>query len=284
MNKHISEKINDALALDSRYVHRNTQKYLTQHDKALDEIVNGKKIGHWIWYVFPQLTGLGHGNIQYDIESPERAIECLENPTFLHNYHTTLTALSKSNGKLLNSIFKDDDKKVISSLTLFEWAASRIPQNQDIKALQRTIQNVRNKFGTNKCCNYTQRVIQNYEKQQFQTVLKNLRNSNKCARKLSAEEIISIFVDAKDAGHYTNGNSRLPLDNNILPEKAQLMRKFSVAFQKECEGQKLTFSNTNGVNKNGMRTKSVMNFLGVNNTAELQRIVNGAVQNKFIDF
>ena len=80
MNKHISDKINDALALDSRYVYQNTQKYLTQHDKVLDEIVNGKKIGHWIWYVFPQLIGLGsvYGNKEYDIESPKQAIEMSE--------------------------------------------------------------------------------------------------------------------------------------------------------------------------------------------------------------
>jgi hypothetical protein len=183
--------------------------------------------------------------------------------------------LYNSNGKSLNDIFQGDDKKVISSLTLFEWAASRIPQNKG-KELQRTIQNVRERFDAKKCCDYTQATIKSYEIQKFQTVLKNLCKSNECARQLSAKEIISIFVDAKDAGHYTNGTPRLPLGSNIPPEKAQLMRKFSVEFQKECKSQDLTFSNTNGVNKNGMRTKSVMNFLGVNNIVELQMIVKSA--------
>ena len=44
------------------------------------------------------------------------------------------------------------------------------------------------------------------------------------------------------------------------------MRKFSVAFQKECKEQGLTFSNTakGNTNKNGMRTKSVVAFLNQN--------------------
>ena len=263
MNKHISKKINDALQ--------------SQHNKALLEIRNGKKQGHWIWYVFPQLAGLGSasGNKEYDIESPQLAIECLQNPRFLHNYHQTLTALSESNGTSLRNIFQYDDVKVISSLTLFEWAASRIPQNQNITDLQRTIQNVRNRFGK-ECCHRTQKKIQSYEKQKFQTVLQKLSESNEFKGKLSAEEIISIFVDANREGHYTNGKPRLPSDRAIDKGKAQLMRNFSVAFQKECKNQDLTFSNTNGTNANGMRTKSVVKFLGVNDIVELQRIVNGA--------
>ena len=141
------------------------------------------------------------------------------------------------------------------------------------KELQRIIQNVRNRFRT-QCCHRTQTTIKSYEK--FQTVLQKLSESNEFKGKLSAEEITSIFVDANRAGHYTNGATRLPSDRAIDKGQAQLMRKFSVAFQEECKNQYLTFSNTNVTNANGMRTKSVMNFLGVGDFTELQRIVNGA--------
>jgi uncharacterized protein (DUF1810 family) len=52
-------------------------------DAALREIQSGAKTGHWIWYVFPQLAGLGSSSVSrtYGIHGLEEAREYLRNPT-----------------------------------------------------------------------------------------------------------------------------------------------------------------------------------------------------------
>ena len=45
------------------------------YERALAEVKNGQKIKHWIWYIFPQLKGLGKSNnsIYYGIDDLEEA-------------------------------------------------------------------------------------------------------------------------------------------------------------------------------------------------------------------
>ena len=100
-------------------------------------------------------------------------------------------------------------------------------------------------------------------------VLQTLREKNTELKKLTAANLISIFTDANTARYYTNGEPKLPVDiydKTLNTDKAKLMRKFSVEFQKECQKQSLIFSNTNkSGNSNGMRTKSVVDFAKQNN-------------------
>ena len=48
---------------------------------ALKEITEGRKVSHWIWYIFPQIKGLGYSKIcqYYEIESINEAREYLKN-------------------------------------------------------------------------------------------------------------------------------------------------------------------------------------------------------------
>ena len=50
--------------------------------QALTELCSGKKTSHWIWYIFPQLKGLGHSynSNYYGIEGKEEAVEYLNHP------------------------------------------------------------------------------------------------------------------------------------------------------------------------------------------------------------
>ena len=54
------------------------QKY--SYETALEEIKKGKKMSHWMWYIFPQIKGLGHSEtaIYYEIKSLEEAKAYLE--------------------------------------------------------------------------------------------------------------------------------------------------------------------------------------------------------------
>ena len=65
-------------AQDSGGIYDGTSTY----KQALEEIRNGYKKSHWIWYVFPQMKGLGHSEISefYGINGREEAKAYMENP------------------------------------------------------------------------------------------------------------------------------------------------------------------------------------------------------------
>ena len=51
------------------------QPHQADYPRALSEIRNGRKAGHWIWYIFPQLKGLGYSSMSdyYGIRDLEEA-------------------------------------------------------------------------------------------------------------------------------------------------------------------------------------------------------------------
>jgi len=88
-------------------------------EQAIAEIRNGKKTGHWIWYVFPQMKGLGKSGMSqtYAIEDREHAYIYMSNPVLRTNYRLCCQAILDS-GKSAYEIFGDDVVKVRSSLLL----------------------------------------------------------------------------------------------------------------------------------------------------------------------
>ena len=99
------------------------QKY--DYPGALREIKNGKKTGHWIWYVFPQITGLEQSCMcqQYDIQNIEEAKEYLKNETLRnHLYDLCCILLTKHKDKNIKDIMNIDDIKLLSCMTLFNIA------------------------------------------------------------------------------------------------------------------------------------------------------------------
>ncbi len=97
------------------------QKY--DYDGALREIKNGLKQGHWIWYVFPQIKGLGHSyNSEfYGISSKEEAKAYLEHPVLGSRLREIAQALLDYNNKTADDILGFPDVlKVRSCMTLFD--------------------------------------------------------------------------------------------------------------------------------------------------------------------
>ena len=90
---------------------------------ALEEVRNGKKVTHWIWYVFPQMLGLGHScyaNL-YGIKSKEEAEEYLKHEILGKRFREVTNALLEHEGKHAEDIFGfPDTMKVKSSMTLFD--------------------------------------------------------------------------------------------------------------------------------------------------------------------
>ena len=90
---------------------------------ALREIRNGRKRKHWIWYIFPQINGLGHSDYSeyYGIKSVEEAFAYVKNNRLNERLREITNALLKVEGKTAIEIFGGiDSMKVKSSMTLFD--------------------------------------------------------------------------------------------------------------------------------------------------------------------
>lgn len=93
------------------------------YETALKEIENGHKVSHWIWYVFPQLKGLGHSRLSqfYGITGRKEAEEYLRHPILGKRLRKISEALLEHEGKYPEAIFGSiDAMKVKSCMTLFD--------------------------------------------------------------------------------------------------------------------------------------------------------------------
>lgn len=98
----------------------------TTFDTALAEVRRGAKRSHWMWYVFPQLAGLGSSEMarRYAIGSLEEAKAYLAHPVLGRRYRTMVEALQHLGGTDAAEVFGDvDARKLRSSLTLFALAS-----------------------------------------------------------------------------------------------------------------------------------------------------------------
>ena len=90
--------------------------------KALAEIRRGRKQSHWMWYIFPQIAGLGFSSTSkfYAIKDRSEAESYLAHPVLGKRLVEISNALLEINGKTANQIFgSPDDAKLKSSMTLF---------------------------------------------------------------------------------------------------------------------------------------------------------------------
>lgn len=89
---------------------------------ALKEIKSGKKKSHWMWYIFPQIKGLGKTEISnyYAIKNLEEGISYLENPILKGRLLEISQAVLDLNTKNIEEVFGSiDSLKLKSSMTLF---------------------------------------------------------------------------------------------------------------------------------------------------------------------
>ena len=92
------------------------------YDEALAEIRSGRKRTHWMWYVFPQLDGLGSSSTAkfYAIKSIEEAQAYLSHPVLGERLRECVNALLAIDGRSASAIFGyPDDLKLRSCATLF---------------------------------------------------------------------------------------------------------------------------------------------------------------------
>ena len=98
----------------------------TVYEAARGELVAGRKTSHWMWFVFPQIHGLGQSAMSrtYAISSKEEAKAYLAHPVLGPRLMECVAATLAIEGKSAHQIFgSPDDLKFHSCLTLFAIAA-----------------------------------------------------------------------------------------------------------------------------------------------------------------
>lgn len=92
------------------------------YDVALSEIRSGRKMSHWMWFVFPQIAGLGSSpmSTRCAIGSADEARAYLDHPVLGVRYRECVAALQRLPERDAEKVFGHiDAQKLRSSLTLF---------------------------------------------------------------------------------------------------------------------------------------------------------------------
>ncbi len=114
---------------DDRYnLQRFHKAQAFMYDDALMEIYSGRKQSQWMWFVYPQIKGLGKSDATQDFEilSIEEARAFTRDEELWQNYLEITAVLLEHKGVLPQLIFgKNDSMKLKSSLTLFNFVAPK---------------------------------------------------------------------------------------------------------------------------------------------------------------
>jgi uncharacterized protein (DUF1810 family) len=105
------------------------------YGRALAELRRGLKTSHWMWFVFPQIAGLGQSptSRRYAISSLDEARACLEHPVLGPRLLECAGAVNATQGRSAAQIFGAvDAQKLRSSMTLFLRASPDEPLFQQV--------------------------------------------------------------------------------------------------------------------------------------------------------
>lgn len=99
-----------------------TQNGLTMFEQAMSEMKRGHKTSHWIWYIFPQIIGLGHSftSNKYAISCREEAKQYFEHPILGERLILAVNEILRH--KDILNVLGNDAIKVRSCVTLFYMA------------------------------------------------------------------------------------------------------------------------------------------------------------------
>jgi uncharacterized protein (DUF1810 family) len=109
----------------------NLQRFVDAQNSVFDDVCaelrQGQKRGHWMWFIFPQLAGLGHSHlaVKYAIGSRQEAAAYLQHPILGPRLRECTRLVNRVEGRSIDQILGyPDDLKFRSSMTLFAHATS----------------------------------------------------------------------------------------------------------------------------------------------------------------
>jgi uncharacterized protein (DUF1810 family) len=109
----------------------NLERFVTAQEPVFEqvqaELRNGRKTSHWMWFIFPQIKGLGHSSVAqyYAISSLAEAQAYLQHPVLGPRLQECTCLVVAVEGRSIHDIFgTPDDLKFCSSMTLFAHATA----------------------------------------------------------------------------------------------------------------------------------------------------------------
>jgi uncharacterized protein (DUF1810 family) len=112
----------------------NLRRFVDAQDRVFNQVCselrNGSKRSHWMWFIFPQIKGLGQSavSVKYSISSLEEAKAYLNHSILGPRLRECTRLVNQIEGRSIEDIFGfPDDLKFHSSITLFAHAA---PEDQ----------------------------------------------------------------------------------------------------------------------------------------------------------
>ena len=109
--------------MDQYNLNRFIEAQMTTYEGAMLELTRGRKDSHWIWYVFPQIEGLGRSDTAklYSIKSLEEGRAYLEHPVLGPRLVEACEILLSLKDASMDEVMGfPDNLKLLSSMTLFE--------------------------------------------------------------------------------------------------------------------------------------------------------------------
>ena len=109
--------------VDQYNLNRFIEAQLVTYDGVMLELARGRKESHWIWYIFPQIVGLGNSDTTklYAIKSLEEGRAYLKHPVLGQRLIKACEILLSLRGASIDEVMGlPDDLKLLSSMTLFE--------------------------------------------------------------------------------------------------------------------------------------------------------------------
>lgn len=100
------------------------------YESVLAELGAGRKVGHWMWFIFPQIAGLGHSGMsrRFAVSGRAEAQAYLHHPVLGPRLRECARLVTKVEGRSIDEILGyPDDRKFRSSMTLFLEAAPGDP-------------------------------------------------------------------------------------------------------------------------------------------------------------
>ncbi|MBR2139154.1 MAG: DUF1810 domain-containing protein [Bacilli bacterium] len=92
-------------------------------DKVVEELSHGFKETHWMWYIFPQITGLGQSTTAkyYELQNIDEINEYINNELLMQRLYTLCSILKKQTNSAEEIFGYPDVLKFKSSMTLFDY-------------------------------------------------------------------------------------------------------------------------------------------------------------------
>ena len=112
--------------MDEFNLDRFIEAQASSYEAAMFELSLGKKTGHWMWYIFPQIDGLGSTDVTklYSIKSLKEASAYLEHPILGQRLIESCEILLNLDAPSISNVMGfPDDLKLKSSMTLFTYAS-----------------------------------------------------------------------------------------------------------------------------------------------------------------